>query len=235
MSLPVPRHVAIIMDGNGRWAERRGLPRSAGHRAGVEAVTRTLEAARDAGVEMMTLYAFSTENWKRPAAEVAALMSLLVEFLAVKLPELQRDNVRLRTVGRTAGLPDAARKALLGAVSATADNAAFTLNLALNYGGRAEIADAAARLAADAAAGKILPDKIDEAAFARYLYAPDLPDPDLLIRTSGEMRLSNFLLWELAYTEIYVTDCLWPDFSREELAKALDAYAHRDRRFGNHA
>jgi len=235
MSLPVPRHVAIIMDGNGRWAERRGLPRSAGHRAGVEAVTRTLEAARDAGVEMMTLYAFSTENWKRPAAEVAALMSLLVEFLAVKLPELQRDNVRLRTVGRTAGLPDAARKALLGAVSATADNAAFTLNLALNYGGRAEIADAAARLAADAAAGKILPDKIDEAAFARYLYAPDLPDPDLLIRTSGEMRLSNFLLWELAYTEIYVTDCLWPDFSREELAKALDAYAHRDRRFGGHA
>ena len=235
MSLPVPRHVAIIMDGNGRWAERRGLPRSAGHRAGVEAVTRTLEAARDAGVEMMTLYAFSTENWKRPAAEVAALMSLLVEFLAVKLPELQRDNVRLRTVGRTAGLPDAARKALLGAVSATADNAAFTLNLALNYGGRAEIADAAARLAADAAAGKILPDKIDEASFARYLYAPDLPDPDLLIRTSGEMRLSNFLLWELAYTEIYVTDCLWPDFSREELAKALDAYAHRDRRFGGHA
>ena len=235
MTSPVPRHVAIIMDGNGRWAERRGLPRSAGHRAGVEAVTRTLEAARDAGVEMMTLYAFSTENWKRPAAEVAALMSLLVEFLAVKLPELQRDNVRLRTVGRTAGLPDAARKALLGAVSATADNAAFTLNLALNYGGRAEIADAAARLAADAAAGKILPDKIDEAAFARYLYAPDLPDPDLLIRTSGEMRLSNFLLWELAYTEIYVTDCLWPDFSREELAKALDAYAHRDRRFGNHA
>ena len=235
MSLPVPRHVAIIMDGNGRWAERRGLPRSAGHRAGVEAVTRTLEAARDAGVEMMTLYAFSTENWKRPAAEVAALMSLLVEFLAVKLPELQRDNVRLRTIGRSAGLPAAARKALLGAVSATEKNSKFTLNLALNYGGRAEIADAAARLAADAAAGKIAPGKVDEAAFARYLYAPDLPDPDLLIRTSGEMRLSNFLLWELAYTEIYVTDCLWPDFSREELAKALDAYAHRDRRFGNHA
>ena len=235
MSLPVPRHVAIIMDGNGRWAERRGLPRSAGHRAGADAVTRTMEDARQAGIRMLTLYAFSTENWKRPAAEVAALMSLLVEFLAVKLPELQRDNVRLRTIGRSAGLPAAARKALLGAVSATEKNSKFTLNLALNYGGRAEIADAAARLAADAASGKIAPGKVDEAAFARYLYAPDLPDPDLLIRTSGEMRLSNFLLWELAYTEIYVTDCLWPDFSREELAKALDAYAHRDRRFGNHA
>ena len=235
MSDPIPRHVAIIMDGNGRWAERRGLPRSKGHRAGADAVSRTLVCARELGVRMLTLYAFSTENWKRPAAEVSALMSLLVEFLTRKLPELQREKVRLRTIGRTAGLPEAARRTLLDAVYATRENAEFTLNLALNYGGRAEIADAAARIAADAAAGKLAPDKVDEAVFARYLYLPDLPDPDLLIRTSGEMRLSNFLLWELAYTELYVTDCLWPDFSREEFAKALDAYAHRDRRFGNHA
>jgi len=235
MSDPIPQHVAIIMDGNGRWAERRGLPRSDGHRAGADTVDRVLGYARDAGVKMMTLYAFSTENWKRPAAEVAALMSILIEFLTRKLPELQREKVRLRTIGRTSGLPAAARKTLLDTISATEKNSKFTLTLALNYGGRAEIADAAARIAADAAAGKIAPGKVDEATFARYLYLPDLPDPDLMIRTSGEMRLSNFLLWELAYTELYVTDCLWPDFSREELQKALDAYAHRDRRFGNHA
>ncbi len=235
MSGAVPRHVAIIMDGNGRWAERRGLPRSQGHRAGADAVSRGLDAAVEFGVEVLTLYAFSTENWKRPAAEVTALMELLVEFLAGKLPEMKKRGVRLRTVGRTSGLPDAARKALLNTVSATADNTAITLNLALNYGGRAEIADAAKKMAADAVSGKLDPAKIDEACFAGYLYLPDLPDPDLLIRTSGEMRLSNFLLWELAYTEIYVTDTLWPDFDREEFARAIASYGKRERRFGNHA
>ena len=191
--------------------------------------------AQEAGIEVLTLYAFSTENWKRPAAEVSALMGLLVEFLTSKMPEMQRAGVRLRTIGRTSGLPEAARTALLEAVSASAGNSKITLNLALNYGGRAEIADAAARIAADAAAGKLDPAKVDEAFFAGCLYAPDLPDPDLLIRTSGEMRLSNFLLWESAYTELYVTDCLWPDFSREEFEKALASYAGRNRRFGNHA
>ena len=235
MSGAVPRHVAIIMDGNGRWAERRGLPRSQGHRAGADAVSKGLDAAVEFGVEVLTLYAFSTENWKRPAAEVTALMELLVEFLAGKLPEMKKRGVRLRTVGRTSGLPDAARKALLNTVSATADNTAITLNLALNYGGRAEIADAAKKMAADAVSGKLDPAKIDEACFAGYLYLPDLPDPDLLIRTSGEMRLSNFLLWELAYTEIYVTDTLWPDFDREEFARAIASYGKRERRFGNHA
>ncbi len=233
--MTVPRHVAIIMDGNGRWAEQRGLPRSAGHRAGADAVSRGLAMAQEAGIEVLTLYAFSTENWKRPAAEVSALMGLLVEFLTSKMPEMQRAGVRLRTIGRTSGLPEAARTALLEAVSASAGNSKITLNLALNYGGRAEIADAAARIAADAAAGKLDPAKVDEAVFAGCLYAPDLPDPDLLIRTSGEMRLSNFLLWESAYTELYVTDCLWPDFSREEFEKALASYAGRNRRFGNHA
>ena len=233
--MKIPRHVAIIMDGNGRWAEQRGLPRSAGHRAGADAVSRGLAIAQEFGVEILTLYAFSTENWKRPAAEVGALMGLLVEFLTAKMPEMHRNGVRLRTVGRSSGLPEAARTALLNAVSASAGNGTITLNLALNYGGRAEIADAASRIAADAAAGKLDPGKVDEAVFAKYLYAPDLPDPDLLIRTSGEMRLSNFLLWESAYTELYVTDCLWPDFDRAEFEKALASYAGRDRRFGKHA
>ena len=233
--MSVPRHVAIIMDGNGRWAKERELPRSDGHAAGAQRVLDLMESIRKHNISYLTLYAFSTENWKRPAAEVGALMELLVEFLTAKMPEMSRNGVRLRTVGRSSGLPSAARQALLNAVSASAENCGITLNLALNYGGRAEIADAAARIAADAAAGKLDPAGVDEAVFAKYLYAPDLPDPDLLIRTSGEMRLSNFLLWESAYTELYVTDCLWPDFSREEFEKALASYAGRNRRFGNHA
>ena len=228
----VPRHVAIIMDGNGRWAERRGLTRSDGHRAGAHAVSRAVEFAMVSGVEVLTLFGFSTENWNRPESEVAALMGLMAEFPAAKLPEMQKNRIRFRTVGRTAGLPEAARNALETAAAATAENTGFTLNLALNYGGRAEIADAAARIAADAAAGKLDPEQVNEAVFRNYLYAPDLPDPDLLIRTSGEMRISNFLLWELAYTELFVTDCLWPDFSRDVFDEALASYAARDRRFG---
>ena len=221
------RHVAIIMDGNGRWADRRGLPRVEGHRQGARQVSEVLEAAREAGVEFLTLYAFSTENWKRPPSEVAALMGLLEEFLDDKLPELMEKNVRLRTVGRTDGLPAGARRKLLAAIKATAGNTAGTLNLALNYGGRAEIVDAVNRILSEKPTGKI-----DENSFRNYLYAPDIPDPELMIRTSGELRLSNFLLWQLSYAELYVTDTLWPDFGKAEFRKALDAFAGRDRRFG---
>lgn len=225
-------HVAIIMDGNGRWADRRGLPKVEGHRQGARQVSEVLNAARDFGIEILTLYAFSTENWKRPLAEVKALMGLLEEFLDEKLPELVENRVRLRTIGRTDGLYPGARRKLLAAVEATAGNDRGTLNLALNYGGRAEIVDAVNRIAAEAAQSNGKRVAITEESFRNYLYAPDLPDPDLLIRTSGELRLSNFLLWQLSYSEIYVTDTLWPDFGRRELKMALEAFGKRERRFG---
>lgn len=224
--LKQPVHVAIIMDGNGRWAEQRGLPKVEGHRQGTRQVSRVLEAAREHDIRYLTLYAFSTENWKRPAAEVSALMGLLEEFLDEKLPELMKQNIRLRTIGRTSGLFPGPRKKLIEAVEKTAANDAGTLNLALNYGGRAEIVDAVNRMIAEKKSG------ITEENFRDYLYAPDIPDPDLLIRTSGEFRLSNFLLWELSYTEIYVTDTLWPDFEKADFEKALEAFRKRDRRFG---
>ena len=224
------RHVAIIMDGNGRWAEQRGLPRTAGHRQGAKQVSEMLEAANECGVEFLTLYAFSTENWKRPPAEITALMNLLEEFIDRNLPELQKREVRLRTIGRTAGLPAGARRKLLAAVEATKNNTKGTLNLALNYGGRAEIVDAVNRITAELAEHPRR--EITEESFRNYLYAPDIPDPDLLIRTSGELRLSNFLLWELSYAEFYVTDTLWPDFGKEEFKAAVAAFQQRDRRFG---
>ena len=224
------RHVAIIMDGNGRWADRRGLPKVEGHRQGARQVSEVLEAAQEAGVEFLTLYAFSTENWKRPPAEIAALMGLLEEFIDQNLPELQKREVRLRTIGRTEGLPAGARRKLLAAVEATKENRKGTLNLALNYGGRAEIVDAVNRIIAEPAEHPRR--EITEESFRNYLYAPDIPDPDLLIRTSGELRLSNFLLWELSYAELYVTDTLWPDFGKEEFKAAIAAFQHRDRRFG---
>ena len=224
------RHVAIIMDGNGRWAEQRGLPRTAGHRQGAKQVSEVLEAANECGVEFLTLYAFSTENWKRPPAEIAALMNLLEEFIDRNLPELQKREVRLRTIGRTGGLPAGARKKLLAAVEATKNNAKGTLNLALNYGGRAEIVDAVNRITAELAGQPRR--EITEESFRNYLYAPDIPDPDLLIRTSGEQRLSNYLLWQLAYSEFYFTPVPWPDFSKAELEKAVEAYNQRDRRYG---
>ncbi len=226
------QHVAIIMDGNGRWAERRGLPRSAGHRAGADAVMRAVDAAREFGIHWLTLYAFSTENWKRPVDEVRALMHLLEEFLDAKLPEMRERKLELRAIGRIAGLPAGARKKLLAAVEATRGNPGGTLVLALNYGGRAELADAARAIARKAAAGELSPEKIDEDTLAAHLYDPAIPEPELLIRTSGELRLSNFLLWQLAYSEFYVTDVLWPDFGREEFANALESYRRRDRRFG---
>ena len=226
------RHVAIIMDGNGRWAERRGLPKVEGHRPGARQVTEVLKAAQEYGVEFLTLYAFSTENWKRPVAEVTALMGLLEEFIDDKLPELMKNGIRLRTIGRTEDLFTGARKKLLHAIEMTEKNNGGTLNLALNYGGRAEIVDAVNKMAAEMTEkGGRFP-KVTEESFRNYLYASDIPDPDLLIRTSGELRLSNFLLWELSYSEMYVTDTLWPDFGKKEFGEALEAYGQRDRRFG---
>ena len=220
------------MDGNGRWAERRGLPKVEGHRQGARQVTEVLKAAQEYGVEFLTLDAFSTENWKRPVAEVTALMGLLEEFIDDKLPELMKNGIRLRTIGRTEDLFPGARKKLLHAIEMTEKNNGGTLNLALNYGGRAEIVDAVNKMAAEMTEkGGRFP-KVTEESFRNYLYAPDIPDPDLLIRTSGELRLSNFLLWELSYSEMYVTDTLWPDFGKKEFEEALEAYGQRDRRFG---
>lgn len=225
-------HLAIIMDGNGRWAQARGLERTAGHRAGADNVLEIMRAAKEFNIKYLTLYAFSTENWKRPAAEVGALMKLLQEFLFKQLPAMQKENVRLNAIGRLNDLPEAARLSLLGAMKATANNTGGVLTLALNYGGRAEIADAAKKLIQAVKDGKIDPEKLDEKSFGEFLYDPQLPDPDLVVRTSGELRISNFLLWEIAYSELYISDVMWPDFDRKELAKALASYGSRNRRFG---
>ena len=222
------QHLAIIMDGNGRWAQKRGLSRSQGHRAGAEAIVRTAEAAMKRGIKYLTLYAFSTENWKRPAPEVEFLMHLIPDFISSQLNEVIKNGVRLRTIGRTDDLPEYARKPLLEAIEACKNNDKLTLNLALSYGGRAEIVDAVNKMLAS----PDRPEKITEQNFVNYLYAPDIPDPDLMIRTSGEMRLSNFLLWELSYSELYVTDTLWPDFGEKDIDEALQNFAARDRRFG---
>ena len=220
-------HLAIIMDGNGRWAEERGLTRSDGHRAGARQIAVAAKTAMDAGIKYMTLYAFSTENWKRPREEVSVLMELIAEFAKGELPNMLRDGVRLRTIGRTADLPLVSRSALEFAIEQTKNNDKLTINIALSYGGRAEIVDAVNKIIAEKRS-----EKINEQDFVSYLYAPDIPDPDLLIRTGGEMRLSNFLLWELSYTEFYVTDTYWPDFNAETLEKALSSFNSRKRRFG---
>ncbi len=225
-------HVAIIMDGNGRWAKERGLPHLAGHREGAEAVRRVTEAAKDFGIKYLTLYAFSTENWKRDKEEVSGLMSLLLEFLETQLKTLMENNVRLKAIGRLKQLPEEVYTALMQVVDETSGNDSGTLVFALNYGGRAEIVDAAKKLAKDVKSGEIAVDEIDEKLFSEYLYDPELPDPDMMIRTSGEMRLSNFLLWELSYSELYVTDVYWPDFGKEDLGRAIDSFYGRDRRFG---
>lgn len=226
------RHVAIIMDGNGRWAERHGLPRIEGHRRGADAVKRCIESANEFGVEYLTLYAFSTENWKRSSEEVGGLMDLLKEFIDANVTVLNENGIRLRAIGRLDQLPAHSREALERGIELTSDNKSGNLILALNYGGRSEICDAAARIARDAANGKIIPENVDESVFAQYLYAPDIPDPDLMIRTSGELRLSNFLLWQLSYAEFYVSDVLWPDFGRDEMKKAVDDFHRRKRRYG---
>lgn len=229
------RHVAIIMDGNGRWAAQRGLPREAGHRAGIEALRRVVRGAPDLGVEMLTVYAFSTENWRRPASEVSALMSLLVEFLESETPELAAEGVRLATIGDLSLLPQASQAALRRALANTAGGERLRLTLALNYGGRAEIVRAAKKLVRVVQAGCVSLADVDEQMFASLLDTHALPDPELLIRASGEERLSNFLLWQSAYTELWVTDTLWPDFGVEHLQQALLAFASRDRRYGSHS
>ncbi len=216
------------MDGNGRWAQRRWLPRAAGHRQGVAVLTPLLETAGRAGVKTLTLYAFSTENWKRPPNEVKMLMRLFLETARKQVPELNRRGARLRFLGRREGLPEPVLEALQEAEELTAHNESLDVYIALNYGGRAEIVDAARRMAADG----VPPEEMDEETFARYLYAPEVPEVDLVIRTSGELRVSNFLLWQIAYAEFFVTDTLWPDFSPEEFMQALRSFASRSRRRG---
>jgi undecaprenyl diphosphate synthase len=224
----LPAHVAVIMDGNGRWAAQRHLPRVEGHRAGIEAVRDTVETAARVGIQVLTLYAFSVENWKRPAAEVNTLMGLLKRYLRSELNTLLRNDIRFQPIGRLEELAPDIRDELAAAVDRTAGNRGMQFNIALNYGGRAEIVDAARR----AIAAGVAPGELDEQRFAGFLYTAGQPDPDLLIRTSGEMRVSNYLLWQIAYAEIYVTDTLWPDFRRRHLLEAVLAYQKRERRYG---
>ena len=228
----IPRHIAIIMDGNGRWAKERGLPRLEGHRAGAESVREVMEACIELGVEYLTLYAFSSENWSRPATEVSALMTLLDRFLNEKAKDLDRQNVRLLAIGQLDRLP-AKTRALIERIQArTANNTKMTLVLALSYGGREEIVAAARSLATDAVAGKISSTDIDAELFASRLQTAGIPDPDLLVRTSGEMRVSNFLLWQISYAEIIIVKKFWPDFRQRDLAEAVQEYQRRHRRFG---
>lgn len=228
----LPRHVAIIMDGNGRWAKQHGVRRSAGHEAGAKAVRAVIEAGRELGIEVLSLYAFSTENWRRSRLEVSALFRLLSKYIGIELDELHEQDIRILTMGRIDALPERARRDLEAAVEKTRNNKAMTVNVALNYGARAEIADAAKSIAAAVQEGSLRLDHIDEATVGAHLYRPELPDPDLLIRTSGELRLSNFMLWQLSYAEIIVMDTLWPDFRKEQLFEALHEYQSRQRRFG---
>ncbi|HET9531323.1 MAG TPA: isoprenyl transferase [Blastocatellia bacterium] len=228
----LPAHVAIIMDGNGRWASRRNLPRVAGHRAGADAVRRTVEAAARLGIGWLTLYAFSTENWKRPRIEVEALMKLLGEFLRKEIKSLQKNNIRFQTLGRPDALPETLSEEIKRAEKFTSANTGLQLNIAINYGGRAEMTDVIKQMAWEAFAGRLNPDRIDEGVISDRLYTAQMPDPDLLIRTGGEMRISNFLLWQIAYSEIFVTDTLWPDFGRADFLGAILDYQKRDRRYG---
>ena len=228
----LPRHIAIIMDGNGRWAEQQGKPRVYGHRSGVESVRETTEAATDLGIEYLTLYTFSTENWNRPADEVEALMTLLVDTIESELPTLHKNGIRLAAIGDLKRLPRRSQDKLAAAIEATADNQKTTLVLALNYSAKWEIVEAARKLAARVEAGKLRSADIDEPTFVDALATTGIPDPELLIRTSGETRLSNFLLWQVAYSEFYFTETFWPDFRKPHLYRAILDYQHRERRFG---
>ena len=224
----LPAHVAVIMDGNGRWAAQRHLPRVEGHRAGIESVRDIVESSARLGIQVLTLYAFSVENWKRPAAEVSTLMMLLKRYLRLELNTLLRNDIRFRVIGRAEDLASDVQTELRTAETKTASNGGMLFNIALNYGGRAEIVEAVKRMLADG----VRPADLDEQRFSEFLYTAGQPDPDLLIRTSGEMRVSNFLLWQIAYSEIWVTDTLWPDFRRRHLFEAILAYQKRDRRYG---
>jgi undecaprenyl diphosphate synthase len=228
----LPRHVAIVMDGNGRWARRRGLSRHEGHRRGKDSVRAAVEAARELGIPYLTLFAFTTENWHRPSAEVSFLMSLLHRYLMTETKRLMKRDIRVVAVGDTSRLPPRVRDALNETIETTRDNRAMTLAIALSYGGRQDIVAAAQRIARAAAAGELDPEKIDEQLLAASLDTADIPDPDLWIRTSGEIRISNCFLFQLAYTELYFTDTLWPDFRERELLAALAAYQQRERRYG---
>jgi undecaprenyl diphosphate synthase len=228
----LPRHVAIIMDGNGRWAKERGLPRVEGHRQGVESVREAVKTCGQLHLPFLTLYAFSTENWKRPRAEVMLLMNLLLHYLKAELDELNRNNVRLNAIGQLNALPKPVQKQLHTAIDALSGNTGLTLTLALSYSGRWDILRAVQTLALDVRGGKLSPEDITEELFRTYLTTQSMPDPDLMIRTSGEMRLSNFLLWEMAYSEIHIAPVFWPEFRREHLYSALADYMQRERRFG---
>ena len=228
----VPRHVAIIMDGNGRWAQQRGLDRSAGHEAGADSVREVVRACRELGVEVLTLYSFSTENWSRPEGEVSALMGLLERYLREETAELLAQDIRLRGIGELDQLPFVVRSLLKGAETVTADNHGLELLLALSYGSRAEVVRAVRDIATEVAAGRLKPEQIDEETIGARLYTAGLPDADLLIRTSGDLRVSNFLLWQIAYSELYVTPVPWPEFRRANLLEAFEAYASRERRYG---
>ena len=228
----LPRHIAIIMDGNGRWAKKRSLNRIKGHREGAESVRDVVRACREIGIEVLTLYAFSTENWRRPKAEVSALMKLLKDFLRSELAEMMENGIRLNALGQIERFPADVLTVLKEVMEATQKNPDMTLNLALSYGGRDEIVKASREIAAEVKAGSLQIEEITEAVFADYLYTSGMAEPDLLIRTSGEMRISNFLLWQIAYAEIYITQTLWPDFRRNELFEILKDFQGRERRFG---
>ncbi|MBQ5625818.1 MAG: isoprenyl transferase [Paludibacteraceae bacterium] len=228
----IPRHVAIIMDGNGRWAKRQGMARMFGHRQGVETVHRITEVAAELGIAYLTLYAFSTENWNRPKEEVDALMSLLVDTIAKETPTLMKNNIQLLTIGDLGRLPENAQKKFRACMAETSGNTGLRLVIALSYSSRWEIIQAVRNIAHDVQQGKILVEDINEEVISASMTTSQMPDPDLLIRTSGELRISNFLLWQLAYTELYFTDCLWPEFTEEEFYRAIIDYQHRERRFG---
>ncbi len=228
----LPRHIAIIMDGNGRWAQNHSLGRIAGHRKGAESVRKVVESCRRIGISYLTLYAFSSENWSRPEREVSALMTLLEKYLKSEIKVMTKNNIRLLTIGDTAALPPKVRAILGETIQKTAGNSAMTLILALNYGSHDEILDAVKKMVEQARLGKLETDEITEERFSEYLYTKGIPDPDLLIRTSGEYRLSNFLMWQMAYTEFYFADTLWPDFREEQLIEAILEYQRRERRFG---
>lgn len=228
----VPAHVAIIMDGNGRWAKARGLPRTAGHKKGVDAVRRTVEAARELGIGTLTIFSFSSENWRRPEEEISDLMGLLRFYLRSEVAELHRGGVRLRVIGDRTRLSEDINRLIDNAEALTRDNRTMTLVVALSYGSRLEIVHAARRLAEEVAAGRLSPESIDEDALSARLYTSDIPDPDLIIRTSGEKRISNFLLWQAAYAELVFVDTLWPDFTKRDLEAAIEEFHRRERRFG---
>lgn len=228
----IPRHIAIIMDGNGRWAKLRGLPRVSGHSEGVKSVRDVVEACAQLGVEYLTLFAFSTENWRRPGEEVYTLMKLLVRTLKTETDELHKNNIRLRMIGDLESLPESVQTQLKEAIKKTEKNTRMTLILALSYSGRWDILQATKKIADDVAHKRLKKSEINEETFKKYLSTSEFPEPDLLIRTSGEIRVSNFLLWEIAYTELYITDVLWPDFRRKELYKAIEDYQRRERKFG---